>query len=94
MTPAGQSDSAWRNPLERSAGTVHGYESDCRSDIVRAARELARRSRIEQGLPPKIDDPATLHRVAVLVLGHQGADSEPCLVDVTEDVPVQRAISA
>lgn len=94
MKPAGQSDSTWRSPLERSAGTVRGYGSDCRSDIVRAAHELARRSRIEQGLPPKIDDPATLHRVAVLVLGQQGADAEPCLTDATEDLPVQRAISA
>lgn len=36
-------------------------------DAVRAGRELARRTRAEQGLPPKVEDPALLRRVARLL---------------------------
>jgi hypothetical protein len=34
-----------------------------------AAQELARRSRLEQGLPEKITDPAALQRTALMVRG-------------------------
>ena len=36
-------------------------------DYAAMAREWCQRTRAEQGLPPKITDPATLHRVLVLL---------------------------
>jgi hypothetical protein len=36
-------------------------------DLTEAAREATRRMRAEQGLPPKIKDPAVLSRIATLL---------------------------
>ena len=35
--------------------------------LVEAARLIAARSRREQGLPPRVSDPAVIHRLATLV---------------------------
>jgi len=39
-----------------------------RSDyLMRAAQQIVERSRLEQGLPPQINDPAVVGRLATLV---------------------------
>jgi hypothetical protein len=54
-------------------------------DYFAAGRELARRSRAEQGLPPKVTDPAILKLVAALLcpIGDDGRGVLP----VPEDPP-------
>jgi hypothetical protein len=47
-------------------------------DLAAAARQLAKKSRVRQGLPRKIEDAATLHRVAMLVLGADTAVDDSC----------------
>jgi hypothetical protein len=37
------------------------------SDLIEAGRRLARESRAEQGLPPQVEDEATLAKIAAAV---------------------------
>lgn len=95
MRAAGGSES---RRLKSVGPTANGVRTDgpgrC-TDITRAARQLATRSRLAQGLPPKVEDPATLHRVAVLVLGHLRGNAKPMhWEELPEDASKQRAASA
>jgi len=38
---------------------------------MRAAREIVERTRLEQGLPPQISDPAVVGRLATLVAARE-----------------------
>lgn len=46
-----------------------------RERIREAAHEMAERSRLEQGLPPKVTDERTLELVATLIRDQPGGDA-------------------